>query len=724
MDRQRTFLRNTGPAWVLVMMVGGTPLAWAMPPAEQLMGMPLESLLEVPVSVSSPFREQVVDAAAVVSVLQPEDWERRGARDLAQALEQVPAVVPYRALGGATMIGVRGYANELTVRGTALRLDGVPLNSFTYATAFYSLPFLPLPLLSRIEMIRGPGSPLYGADAFHSVIALQTPDVVYGYRPQSMTVSTGTNNDGQVAVLGHESAGAWLLSAGAAVTHQGDGNRFYAYTDPVSGDLAMGERDEHLRDIAGFLHVDNDDIGPGRWHLSFYADDYHSRDYPGIGTQLYQALGAATQSASVNFDADRDVSGQRSSFWQAQLSHERLLPGELSLEWRGYQWQSDQEWQFDHRELPLTLTANDGTVLPCRTGAEQSLTTVSPLFCPNTLFQGAAERRQGLSGLLRQSQRRWGTKWALGLGREWLTVRRAWAQLIAPTGQRYLDRALPFQGADRRIDYLLLHARTDWAAQRWALVYGVRWDDYSDVGHATSPRLGLIYQPTPAWTSKLLYSQAFRAPGAAEPYGVGIDPQRLNFNVQAETIRTLELVLQERSAWHEAELVWFASRWHDGIVLVPVSTAGSRYENAAENVARGVELSYRRRLGRWQLEGNAAYVRSRNRAGGYDYGAFPRYVVNFNLGRGLWASGWNLWLNQRCLLDYTETDVLAGQVPAAAPDYYRVDARLQYERAGQRFWLEGRNLFGRRNVMPSTYNAEGGLPDERRGVHLGLEWPF
>lgn len=706
-----------------VLLAAGSRAEPIMPPAEQLMAMPLESLMEVPVSVSSPFREQVVDAAAVVSVLQPTDWQRRGARELVQALEQVPAVVPYRTLGSASMIAVRGYTNELTARGTALRLDGVPLNSFTYATPFYSLPFLPLPLLSRIEMIRGPGSPLYGADAFHSVVALQTPDLVTSYLPQTVSLSAGGDGEAQSAVLGHDTVGAWLLSAGAALSHRGEQDRRYGYTDPVTGQRALGERDEQLRGLAGFLHLDNDDLDAGRWHLALYLDDYLGRGFPGVGTQFYQEVAAQAQTASASFDADRDLSGQRSSFWQAQLSYERLLPGGVSLETQAYQWQNDQEWRFDHSRLPLSLTLADGTVLPCRTSVTESLSTVSPLFCPYFLYQGSAERRRGLSGLLRQSERRGGTQWALGLGREWLTVRRAWRQLFAPDGQRYFDGVLPFQGAERRIDHVLLHARTTWAKGRWALVYGVRWDDYSDVGTATSPRLGLIWQPSPVWTGKLLYSEAFRAPAVAEPYGIGLAPARLNPRLQAETIKTTELVLQRRSELHELELVLFASRWHDGIVLTPLSALAQRYQNSAENEAQGLELSYRRRVGRWQLEANGAYVRSRNRAGGYAYSAFPRTVLNLGLGR-LLRAGWELWLNQRVLLDYTEGDVLGGRWPTKAPDFYRTDLHLEYARAGARWWVEARNLFDRRNVMPATYNAEGGLPAEPRSMRLGVEWPF
>lgn len=683
-----------------------------------LLAMPLESLMALEVSIASPFRESVMAAASSVAVLRPADWERRTARTVYEAVEQVPSVVNYPAIGTATATAIRGYATELSVRGVATLLDGVPLNSFSYGSSAYDLPFIPLPLLGRIEMIRGPGSTLYGSDAFHGVVALSSagPEDVAG----SAGLVLGSQDDGQVYWRDTVQAGAWGGSAGVAVSHHGDRDLSYAYAEPATGATASGVRDQHLRDLAAVLRGTLE-AGGGQWRAGFYGDNYLARGFPGVGTQFYQPLRNLMQTQSVSFSRDRDVIGQASHFWLAQLGHQRPL-GALELEANAFQWQSDQEWVLDNRSNPLSLTSATGVVLPCRTSPAQI--GVSPLYCSHHVFQGTADRRQGVQVQLRQSERRWGTQWAIGAGRNWQRVQQAWVRRVGQDGSVYVRTTTPYQGAEREIDHALVQARTDWQDGRWAVVYGARWDDYSDVGATTSPRLGLIFRPAANWTTKLLYGRAFRAPTAAERMGGGPGSlQQPNPDIQPEHIATTELVFQQQRGAADTELVLFRSHWHDGIVLNPLGAGVNQYQNTGANRAQGAELSQHWRGREWQAEGNLAYVQSESRRSGQRYGAYPRTIANLALGRPL-GSAWTGWLSGRALLDRDDADAIAGQAAQSAPDYVRMDLRLERAVAGQRFWLDLRNLLDRRNIVPAMYNAEGGLPDERRSLRLGVELPL
>lgn len=690
---------------------------------DALFEMPLESLMQLRVSVASPYQETVTDVASSVAVLEPSDWQRRGARSVEEALEQVPGVVSFHALGGARATAVRGFATNLSVRDIATRLDGVPLNNLSYATAVYDTPFFPLALLGRIEMIRGPASTLYGSDAIHGVIALDT------YYPDDQVnqaqFALGTQDDGVLAWLGsHSPAQGLRASAGLAATHHGDRDLTYSYSDPITGAPARGVRDHHEHDAAGFLHLEvgSPEEGRGLWRLSLYGDDYQGRDFPGVGTQIYQGLQGYFQLANLNLDQDRDVSDQESDFWLAQLKHLQRLPAELELELQAYQWQSEQTWNFDLRRAPLTLTATDGTVVPCRTDTSQI--GVLPLFCPHQAIQGTAERRRGLQALLRQTEPRGNHQWAVGLGQDWLQVRKAFLRRVADDGQVYMDIHNPFEGADRKIAYLFFHARSDWWQEQLALVYGLRLDDYSDVGTTTSPRLGLIYSPSGDWTGKLLYGRAFRAPTAAERFGAGTgSAQRPNPGIQPESKDTLELVAQHQALSHSSEVVWFYGRWVDGILFQPVDL---QYQNVGKNRSYGLELSHRHQFGAWRLEGNATYVYSANEnppsSSGHtrlEYSAFPRYTLNLGLGRGF--GPWEVWLNERAMLHRSESDTIADQPTHAAPDYYRTDLHFGWQRPGYRCGLDVRNLFDKRHNTAALYNAEGGLPDERRSLRLSLE---
>ena len=693
------------------------PLASAeAEPARTVYDLPLEALVHV--TVASPLEGDSAGTAASVSVLEPEDWQSHAARTLDEALEQIPSVATFSSLDSARMISVRGYANEISVRGLATLLDGVPLNNYSYATSFYDLPFVPLDLLQRVEMIRGPGSTLYGSDAFHGVLSLST---VSDDMPSARAVAAaGSPGDGVTGVSLRATEDDLEVQGGAVVTRQADRDLTYDYHDPVTGQTARGERGNAFTDRSAVLNLSagHGDSPTGRWSLGLYGNDYRSRQFPGVGTQFYPPIGAKFPLQSLSLAADHDLAGQDSHFAMARLGYESRLADNLELKLLGYHWQAEQTWIFDFSALPTGLRSAGGATVACRTAITQ--TGVLPTFCPHIMSQGTGDTRDGLQASLvwRPAD---ATQWVVGAGQDRLTVDRAFVRRIGLDGTVYLDTLTPFNDVSRRVSYAWLHARTDWLDGRLSALYGVRRDDYSDTGAATSPRVGLIWRATPVWTGKLVYNHAFRAPSAAERYGGGPGSQQLeNPGIRPETIDTWEAMWEYRRDDRTGGLTLFRSRWNDGIVLNPVTGTSSQYQNTGANESWGAELSHAQSLGDWSVSGNVSWVRSRNRVSGLEYSAFPRVLANLSLGREF-DRGWTLQLNERLMFKRSLSDALAGQTPSAAPDYYRTDLHLQREIDDWRCWLDIRNLFNRGNIESALFNAEGGLPEEGINARLGVE---
>ena len=88
---------------------------------ESVFDLSLESLMELQVSVASPFESNIASTAASISVLRPIDWERRAVRSVEEALEQIPSVAVYSSLNSARMVAVRGYANERSPSSICVR---------------------------------------------------------------------------------------------------------------------------------------------------------------------------------------------------------------------------------------------------------------------------------------------------------------------------------------------------------------------------------------------------------------------------------------------------------------------------------------------------------------------------------------------------------------------------------------------------------------------------
>lgn len=714
MTRRRAPARAGILAAVAALLADGSAQAGG-----DLFEMPIESLMRMSVSVASPFDEAIRDSASSVAVLRPADWELRGARSLEDALEQVPSVVPYTSLGGASMFAIRGYANDISTRGTAMLLDGVPLNNFSYGSAAYSLPFVALPLLQRVEVIRGAGSTLYGSDAFHGVVALSTWQA--SAQQRAARVSLGHPRQAQATLTGADQWSGWHVAGGLAVTDNGDRDVVYTYVDPLSGLPGSGEWDNDEQDGAVFVNAEHGELDSGRLRLGFYADRYDSDRFPSVGTQFYQTM-LAILPASADYLRDRDLMGQRSDFRMAQARYERRVAEATEINVHLFGWESDQLWRVDASAYPSNDELLDAGLGGCR---PQTPGSSWPLLCPHLQYQGTREYRSGLHLLLRHDGDDH-TDWAIGGGRDWFGVEAAPVQRIGIDGITYYDAAAPFAGDERSIDHVLLQGRTTRGSL--AAVYGVRWDEYSDVGDATSPRAALIWRgPGSPWTAKLQYAHAFRAPSATERYGTGPGTQQAgNFALQPETIDTLELAWQYGAASHDTELVLFGSRWQDGIVLTQVSPTISQYQNTGRNSAHGVELTHRRLLGNWRLDATGSWVVSENDRIDTRYVGFPQYLLDVGVSRQF-GNGWEIGLRERIMLDMAEGDTittsspLSVYIPPAAPDYYRTDLHTGWRSGKLRLALDVRNLFGRDNVMPSMLNARGGLPEPDADVVLSCE---
>ncbi|MDP2226423.1 MAG: TonB-dependent receptor plug domain-containing protein, partial [Moraxellaceae bacterium] len=150
------------------------PGAYARVP-DALFELDISELANLPVVTASRHEQALWQAPAVMVVLEGEALRRRGYQSLAEALAWVPgfhviddgvgqyAVV--RGVGG----GQRAYGRTLKVM-----LDGQPLGIRSDATQFLGPELLPLGLVERVEIVRGPASALYGADAYLGVINIIT----------------------------------------------------------------------------------------------------------------------------------------------------------------------------------------------------------------------------------------------------------------------------------------------------------------------------------------------------------------------------------------------------------------------------------------------------------------------------------------------------------------------------------------------------------------------
>lgn len=137
---------------------------------EDLLGLELEDTLGTTSAVSRT-EENVLSAPASVTSLDARAIRLSGARTIPEVLRLITGVQVQRVAPGSYLVAMRG-AGGITGNNVIVMLDGMPLNSPVDGSVDWStVPIHPRDL-ERIEVVRGPVSTIYGANAYTGVIQL------------------------------------------------------------------------------------------------------------------------------------------------------------------------------------------------------------------------------------------------------------------------------------------------------------------------------------------------------------------------------------------------------------------------------------------------------------------------------------------------------------------------------------------------------------------------
>jgi iron complex outermembrane receptor protein len=154
---------------VLSLVIGAT----SGQPTQELRRLSLEDLLNIRVTAVSRIPERRAVTPAAVYVLTQEEIRRSGATSLAAALRLVPGLHVARIDGNRWAVGIRGFTDRLA-RAMLVLIDGRPVYSPLFAGTFWEVQDTLLQDVDRIEIVRGPGGLLWGANAVTGIINIIT----------------------------------------------------------------------------------------------------------------------------------------------------------------------------------------------------------------------------------------------------------------------------------------------------------------------------------------------------------------------------------------------------------------------------------------------------------------------------------------------------------------------------------------------------------------------
>ena len=704
--RQIEKYRKSKPAGIaLVAILALTVSAQEQEPGElsleEALDMPLEELMTVSIATGTP--RPLAEAPAIATVVTAEDIRAMGATDLDRALESVPGLhVSRHHFTYNPQYVMRGLHSE-TSPYVLFLTNGVPMTLWGSGNISELWGGLPVEAISRVEVIRGPGSALFGADAVGGVVNIVTKTAaeIDGFE---VGLRGGSFDTGEGWLLyGGEHRGFDLAFALQAWTT--DGQREIVELDGQTGlDRVFGTRASLAPgpvSTGGDGLEANLDLSRGDWRLRL---GFQGRFDLGTGAGIIQTL-----------DPRGSIDRRRHT---ADLTWRRAELGE--------------RWGLEVRASYLR-------------DREVSEITLSP---PG-VFYGLAVFPEGIRVGIGSTERHWhagATAVYTGPGKHRVRLGAGYADAdVADIDSKRNDDVFGFPlpggfqdvsddpdlifGVAQRRDVHFAFLQDEWRlAEDWDLTAGVRWDRYSDFGDTVNPRLALVWKGREKLTAKLLYGRAFRPPSYREQYLIN-NPEILgNPALEPEVMNTLELGLSYRpTSACRFGVNLFAYQLED--VILPFGPPPMIYRNVGERSGEGFEVEGEWEAGSFELMGNYAYQESTDETTGADAGHAPGQQLYL---RADWRFGRGFRLGA-VLNAVADRERVFGDPRPAIDDYATVDLVLRRERIAGHLDLSVlvRNLFDEDVREPSTFVPglvlrfiDNDLPQAGRAAFVELRYRF
>jgi iron complex outermembrane receptor protein len=340
-------------AWPLLLGLLGLALPGAAADAAEaqpdLGSMSLSELMQLEVTSVSRQPEELLDAPAAISVLTGEEIRRSGCTTVPDLLRLVPGVQVGQISSNLWSVSVRGFAGRFSADLLVL-VDGRSVYTPLFSGVYWEVQDLPLDEIERIEVIRGPGATLWGANAVNGVINIITRRAV---DTQGGFVQAGTGNADRALAsaryggrLGSDAHfRTWARYSGRNRTQSADGRDLADRWDfGRAGFRADWDGVPNRRiSVEGAYHRGEQGI---RWELPSLAEPYlivHKTKAAlsggHLGTQWEQRFSESSEmTLQLYFDRDnRDdiLYGEHRSTYDLDLQHRFDLYPRLGVIWGG-----------------------------------------------------------------------------------------------------------------------------------------------------------------------------------------------------------------------------------------------------------------------------------------------------------------------------------------------------------------------------------------------------
>jgi len=664
---------------------------------DHFLSLSLEELINLETTIATNAKHTTTKAPAVVTLITADDIKATGATNLIDVLESVPGIhIRSHHFAFRPLVLFRGAAANQTL----LMINGTPMKDLMWGFGIF-WKGLPTSMIERIEIIRGPGSALFGSDASAGVINVITKtagkieDSEVGVRAGSFNTKTawmqhGDNWNGFDVALTAE-----LFST--------DGHDPFIATDAQTiSDQAESTTASYAPDAAHYGWNNQDirlSIAKDNWRL--LADFMHHSDLE-IGLTGAGVLDPVTQASDSRYNID-------------------LLYNNETF---------NKDWGLDAKFSYLHLDYTSGDGFQERPPGHNDGTVIYPDGKINQMRSTERRMNAEISGLYRGIEHH---ALRLGTGYTWQDLYSV-EQFVnfgtgpdgnpLPADSPLVDISdTPYAFAPektRKINYLFI--QDVWTINNeLELTAGARYDDYSDFGDTLNPRLALVWESTDRLTTKLMYGQAFRAPSYQELFSE-TSWSLPNANLDPERSETLELAFSFIATKNlHLNLNLYHFKQTDIIRAITVTgVAKKQYQNTGDLTIRGIEME-----AQWQVLKTLKIVGNFSMHDQKDDELHPAQEPEeeayLRMDWGFQPEwNWNLQTNW-----IGEHPRAPSDTRPAVDDCFLTDTTLRYAHSGSlEFAASVRNLFDTDAREHTGRSVEDDLPLPERNFYAEMRYTF
>lgn len=532
----------------------------------------LESLIKRMTTIATKTKMNADYVPGIVTVLYGNDMEERGIRTVGEGLTLAPGVLTTDML--ATM---RGISESLTTGKIKSMVNGIPYNDTL--TGEDSPFYMPIEIVDRIEVIRGPGSAIYGKQAFAGVV-----NVITRTNENMAFASTGRFNDYQGGAVfskrdDEKRIGVSLSVAGSRkdrsdVLAQRDslfGTPYQAFsTTPTyvnnGGEIATTNLKVDYKDFTLKGYYNNARKGPGFGLL-------------GVVPPLEDRLDFFSENAALELGWKKEVAAN--------------LEVNLRGGYKHYVYERDREYIYPSGFAGLS------------DGVQQSL-----YYKEQSLYTGMdinytkIKNHNILIGTETESVANPGSWRYSNVELNSFTPLPTYTRL---TGDQNWLR----EGIHRDIWGVYVQDQFS-VTKKLTLTAGLRRDEYDDIGGKVTPRIAGVYKINSNNIVKIQYAEAFRPPSFSDLYLFNTAIIAGNSKLEFETISAWDAGYIYTTADFTGRLTLFHDTLRDMLKSQVIDGKVTPF-NGGGAVTQGVETEIEKRItDSLKFDGNLTYISTKD----------------------------------------------------------------------------------------------------------------